>query len=56
MDKHINLLTKLLIWKWNREQGYNDWNNIGKSRKQNRLKYNIYDYLKYDKIRKWKRT
>ena len=52
MDKHLDILTKLLIWKWNREQGYDDWDNINESRKQTRLKYNIYYYLKYDKIKK----
>ena len=46
MDKHIELLTKLLIWKWNYEQGYNDWDNIKESRRQNRLKINIYNHLK----------
>ena len=50
MNKHIEILTELLIWKFNREQGYDDWDDINESRKQTRLKYSIYDHLKYDKI------
>lgn len=56
MEKHLDILTKLLTWKWNRELGYDDWDNINESIKQTRLRYNIYDYLKYNKIIKWKNT
>ena len=45
MDKHINILTKLLIQEWNKNRS-NKWKYISEYNKQDIIKINIYKHLK----------
>lgn len=52
MDKHLELLTKLLIKYYNR--GSNNrvgWDQAGEELNSYRIQYRIYDYLKYDYLK-----
>lgn len=46
MDKHIDILTKLMIWTWTIHWNGTDWNDTLEINKQVIFKINIYDILK----------
>ena len=50
MDKHLELLIGLLIYRWDMGADKNNdirWETLGNKQQQIALNYYIYDYLKY---------